>query len=462
MRNLFHGFRHIVSIPRFCIPLVSTLCLVLSASWCAAAKDPFPLYPVIAPNVSFWEDVYGTYTSNQGILHDRDNLEIVYTVVDLVNWGTLGSAQINGKLIKLARQRTKRILADLGHGKKPTTREEKRIAALFPKQRHTSYLKARDNIRLQIGQKDRFKKGVIRSGRHIDQIKRILQRYQLPPDLAYLPHVESSFNPQAKSKAGATGLWQFTRSTGRQYLTINELTDQRLDPILSTHAAAKLLQENYAQLASWPLALTAYNYGRPGMLRAVKEYKRYPAIFANYRKGHFKFASQNFYSEFLAAVRVAKQVEKDSSVIMDRPEAIKSFHLEGYASRQQLCSFFRVSPEDFARLNPSLKQPVLSGTKLIPKGHVIRLPATKQVRLKISQWKPAMYAASQTPDRYHMVKKGETVSTIARKHRTSAQQLKKLNGLDRHATIRIGQKLTLPDSGRTVVVLKNKSKKKPI
>lgn len=428
----------------------------------AGAQNNFPVYKVIQPNVAFWEDIYGTYSSRKGILHDRNDLNIVYTVIDLVNWDAPESRQINQKLIKLARQRVKNILSELGHGKKPATTEEKRIAALFPKQRHTRYLKARENIRLQIGQKDRFKQGVIRSGKYISQIKTIFRHYGLPAELAYLPHVESSFNPHAKSKAGAAGLWQFTRATGKDYMRINQLIDERLDPFLATHAAAKLLKENYSRLETWPLALTAYNYGRSGMLRAVKEQKNYPSIFSNYRKGHFKFASRNFYSEFLAATKVARKLGRDRKLLPDRPEATKTLRLEGYASSQNLQSFFRVSKQDFARLNPALKKPLLDGTKLIPEGYLLRLPATKQVRLRLSQWKKSMYAARQLPDTLYTVQKGDTLSTIAKRYRTTTHKLKTLNNLNRHSIIKIGQKLALPSSKGNIVILKNISKKKPI
>ena len=442
----------------FVIYLVS-LCISASP---VVAKNKFPVYKVIQPNVAFWENIYGTYSSQKGILHDRDDLHIIYKVIDLVSWDAPGSRQINQKLIKLARQHVKKVLSELGHGKKPTTAEEKRIAALFPKQRHTRYLKARENIRLQIGQKDRFKQGFIRSGKYIHRIKTIFHHYGLPSELAYLPHVESSFNPHAKSKAGAAGLWQFTRATGKDYMSINQLIDERLDPFLATHAAAQLLKENYSQLKTWPLALTAYNYGRSGMLRAVKEQKNYPAIFSNYQKGHFKFASRNFYSEFLAAAKVAQKLGSDPKIITDRQEATKTLRLQGYASSQKLQSFFRVSKQDFARLNPALKEPLLNGTKLIPKGYLLRLPATKQVRLKISQWKKSMYGASQLPDTLYTVQKGDTLSTIAKRYRTTTNQLKLLNNLNRNAIIKIGQKLALPSSKGNVVILKKISKKRPL
>ncbi len=445
----------------FRLLLATLLIIILTSTISTAAKEPFPIYKEIQPNVSFWTNIYGTYTSRQGILHDRNNLSIVYAVIDLVSWDAPGSARINQQLVKLARKRIKNILSELGHGKKPVTTNERKIYALFPKTRHTTFLKARDNIRLQIGQKDRFKKGVIRSGKYINTIKKIFRKNNLPAELAYLPHVESSFNPKARSKAGAAGLWQFTRSTGRIYMQIDNLVDERLDPITSTRAAAKLLKENHAQLKTWPLALTAYNYGRSGMLRAVSHHKKYVPIFKNYRQGHFKFASRNFYSEFIAAVKVAGKLEKNKQLKKDKHEGAITIKMKGYISFKKMKSFFRISKKELTRLNPALLKPVTDDIKLIPKGYVLRLPVKKSIRLKSKQLKKAMFFTQQRADTYYIVRKGDTVGTIASKYKTTSSKLARLNQLNNKSTIRVGQKLAIPQKPQQVLILKDRKKKLP-
>ena len=87
----------------------------------------------------------------------------------------------------------------------------------------------------------------MRSGAWLDDIQRTLARYGVPPELAALPHVESSYNPDAYSRVGAAGLWQFTRSTGRLFLRIDSVVDERLDPWKATDAAARLLVKNRAR-----------------------------------------------------------------------------------------------------------------------------------------------------------------------------------------------------------------------
>src|SRR5205814_7019844 len=125
-----------------------------------------------------------------------------------------------------------------------------------------------DNVHTQIGIKERFRDGIVRSGQYVEAFHRVFDKEGLPADIALLPLVESSFENRARSNAGAAGIWQFTRGTGRLYLNVNRKLDERLDPARATWAAARLLHDNYNALGSWPLAITAYNHGRAGMLRA--------------------------------------------------------------------------------------------------------------------------------------------------------------------------------------------------
>jgi membrane-bound lytic murein transglycosylase D len=439
----------------FCIVLswfcFSPCCFITVSS----ATEPFPLYPCIKANVRFWEDVYGRYSTHQGILHDSDNLNRIYTVVDLLDGDIPGAAKINSERIKAAKNRISEILADLGSGKPASTQEQQHIAGLFPRQSQAAYHEARENIRLQIGQKDRFYEGLIRSGKYLAQFKQIFASEGLPTELSYLPHVESSFNPKAFSKVGAAGLWQFTRSTGKDFLTINERVDERYDPYLSTLAAVKLLKENYSQLQSWPLAITAYNYGRAGMVRATNEKGSYENIFNSYSQGYFKFASRNFYSEFLAALRVASRLGGDSKIPFERPEATVTFRLKQDIAIARLRSSFHLSSQNFARLNPAVMPPVLDGQKSVPKGYLVRLPATTQVAMQQTELKaknegpqksaplPKDTNSSEATVRYK-VRKGDTVSSIARQFQLSPRTLLAANSRNRQTDIRIGEQLNIP------------------
>jgi membrane-bound lytic murein transglycosylase D len=133
----------------------------------------------------------------------------------------------------------------------------------------------------------------------------------VPPELVILAAVESGFYSRARSRAGAVGIWQFTRGTGKQFMRITRYHDDRFDPTTATEAAAKLLRSNYLTFGSWPLAITAYNYGTAGTAQAADAYHGdYDRIIGNYSGPHFGFASKNYYAEFLAALQVDEYEDK--------------------------------------------------------------------------------------------------------------------------------------------------------
>ncbi len=428
-----------------------------------AAAEKFPLYPCIRPNVQFWENVYSHYTSRQGILHDRERLHRVYAVVDLVDRELPGAALVNESRIKAEKDRVVAILTGLGKGKAPSTREEKRIAALFGAKKPVMYREAAENIRVQIGQKDRFYEGVIRSGKYLTQFKQIFAARGLPQELAYLPHVESSFNTRARSKAGAAGLWQFTGSTGREYMAVNELVDERYDPQIAAGAAADLLKGNYDLLKAWPLAITAYNCGRTGMYRALQEKGSYEKIFQSYTGGSFGFAARNFYPEFLAALRTAKRLHADPKVrgLLHKPETTKTLRLKEDTHISRLRSAYKVSHDDFVRLNPALLSPVTEGKKNIPRSYLVRLPAgspelkkyagTRQAKNKNtvsqpktkSQVRAAQGRTAAAPLLY-TVRKGDTLLGLARSFNTSSGAILAANGRKGHEVLKAGEHLIIP------------------
>ena len=169
-----------------------------------------------------------------------------------------------------------------------------------------------ERVRFQLGQADRFRAGLIRSGTWKPYIYEALDKQGLPRELAALPHVESSFDPTAYSKVGAAGMWQFMRSTGVRYMRIDHIVDERRDPFLATDGAVRLLAENYSNVETWPLALTAYNHGVAGMRRAVLQQNTtdIATIVRKYQSRSFQFASRNFYTAFLAALEIDTHPEK--------------------------------------------------------------------------------------------------------------------------------------------------------
>ena len=432
------------------------LCIFLllpTISAAATSADPsaFPEYDILSKNVRFWEKIYSTYSVNTAIIHDQDHLDRIYAVISLKDVNLLGSQEKNDKTVEKVKKYYSRLLLKLAKNIPPSSADEKRIASLFDATFSSSELRrAAKNIRSQRGLRERFIEGVVRSGSYMKELKRIFRSFGLPTDLAYLPHVESSFNPKAYSKFGAAGMWQFTRTTGKEFLRIDYIIDERRDPLISAVAAATFLKRNYYNLGNWPLALTAYNYGPTGMKRALVQEGNYQKIFQNYRKGYFKFASRNFYSEFLAAVKVAKNLEQSGRLHLDRQIRYVSVKLPAYTDAAKLCRYLGIDKNVLRHHNPSLREPVFQGTKYIPAAYILKLPYNfKQTRL-IASAPASLFKAEQKRSKFYQVRPGDNAGAIALAHKVPLNSLIRVNNLNRKAMIRVGQNLRIPPpAGRT-------------
>ena len=163
-----------------------------------------------------------------------------------------------------------------------------------------------ERVKAQRGIKERTAAGIKRSGRYIAQIQQIFRERGLPPELTYLPIVESSYDIGARSSVGAVGVWQFMPRTGREYMRVGAGIDERRDPLESSRAAASYLKQAYDYLGSWPLAITSYNFGQAGMARAVAEVgsDNLVDLIQQYNHPYWGFPPKQFYAEFLAAVEI--------------------------------------------------------------------------------------------------------------------------------------------------------------
>ncbi len=428
-----------------------------------AVPEDFPVYSVIKPNVDFWIDMFAKYSRGEGVIHDARDLSIRYGVIKLNPENTRRAAKQNREIKEKALDEYEAILLKLAKGKKPSTAKEKKVAALFGAgAKPATFKRAKQNLRIQTGLNQQFKEGIIRSGALVGEFKSIFRSYGLPEDLVYLPCVESSFDVTAYSKFGAAGIWQFTRSTGRMYMKIGYVVDERRDPFIATHAAAKLLKRNFGELKQWSMALTAYNHGLNGMKRAKKKHKSYPIIYTTYRSGSFKFASRNFYSEFLAAREVAKNHTRYfGNIRLAKPVSYTRFKVKGYVPAADLARGLGLPINKIQRLNPALRKPVFDGRKHIPKGYELRLP--KNITLDtITRVAESNYQDKQKPSKFHRVQKGDTAGSIARTHKVRLNDLILANGLSRRATIYIGQTLRIPSMGEAVPRKTALAKAKPV
>jgi membrane-bound lytic murein transglycosylase D len=281
------------------------LCLLvaLMASEVSAVL-PFPRPPQIEPNVKFWVDIFATYGERDFVLHDRDQVWRIYQVLHLPGEGAPSREDIN-TVNEYLKNKFSGILNRLSYGQAPADYEEHQVAALFKDEPLPAYALAAQNLRVQEGMREQFRESLLRARYYRSTMERIFNDAGLPPELVVLAEVESGFYSRAHSNAGALGIWQFTRGTGRQFMRITPYHDDRLDPVTETEAAAKLLRSNYLTFGNWPLAITAYDYGSAGTAEAAEQYASdYVRIIRHYDGPHFGFASKNYYAEFLGALQI--------------------------------------------------------------------------------------------------------------------------------------------------------------
>jgi len=421
------------------------------------ADETFPQPPQLQPDVDFWVDIFTRYTTNQGILHDTRNLAVVYEHID---FSAADGRRTRQRAAADRRDAVKAVLRSLASGKRDKLNsEEARILALWPADVSNATLaQAENQIRYQGGLQDRFREGLIRAGRWRSFVNDEFRALSVPIEMAALPHVEPSYNPAARSNVGASGIWQFTRSTGRRFMQVDHVLDERNDPFTATRSAGKLLAYNYSITGNWPTAITAYNHGLGGIRRAMREFgdTAYVDILRKYDGRTFGFASRNFYVAFLAAKEVDQNVEKYfPNLVVDKPVNYATSSLDAYIPLADLADALGVSERQISDYNPSLQATIVTGNKHLPKGFEVRVPASllgAPIDNLIAGVPASSWHSEQLPDMFHTVGRGDTLSQIAETYKTRVSTLVALNGLRNSHSIRAGQKLRLPAAGPAPIV----------
>lgn len=449
-----------------CFPLVIPSVLYLPVPPKPASIGPFPIpdllptavetTPFVAleglkPQIDFWEKIFTAYTRSHVVIHDSWYVNVIYDVVDLSKAGAKP-----WETVKQIRKKYESLLKDMSEkwdAPETLDGESRRIRSLFegvPELPRFAKKDAYQRVRVQLGQADSFKKGIVWSGRHMESMKAILAEYDIPEELACLPLIESAFNPFARSFVGASGMWQLMRRTGKQYrLRIDREIDERRDPLISTRAAARHLARNYEVLGSWPLAITAYNYGLQGMVNAVREVgsNRIDRIIQGFDGSRFEFASRNFYPEFLVALEVFQNFECYYGDIEPEPPLVyASFEIPHHVPVQTLSEYFGLTKSEIRELNPALLPYVYREGNFIPKGYRMNLPGEDMDRFENAYAaipKERKYQEIRRPETYR-VKRGQTLSEIARRHGVSLRSMARYNGIRNPQHIRAGQRLKIP------------------
>ncbi len=426
--------------------------LLCSMAQVAHGDEVFPQPAELQPDVDFWTSIFTEYPTTQGVLHDNRRLGVVYGTVDA---GAQMSRRERNRIVARHRKELQAVLRSLAKGKRDgLSEEEARVLALWPDDVSNDELAAAaKRIRYQQGLRDRFREGLVRSGRWRTYIEEQFRELGVPVALAALPHVESSYDPSARSHVGASGIWQFTRSTGRRFMRVDHVVDERNDPFAASRAAGELLAYNYSLTGNWPMAITAYNHGLAGARRAMRKHgdENYADIMRNYKGRTFGFASRNFYVAFLAAKHVDQNAETYfPGLVRDDPVDYSTVSLPAYVAASDLSSALDVRESQLAKYNPPLQATVWQGSKHVPNGFELRLPArlvNGSMGDVIARLGGDLLHDQQLPDLFHTVARGDTLSQIAQTYKTRVSTLVALNNLNSSHRIRAGQQIRLPAAG---------------
>ncbi len=285
-----------------------------------------------------------------------------------------------------------------------------------------------------------LERALVRSGRYRDMIQTTLQQEGVPQDLIYLAQAESGFYPQALSRAGARGLWQFMAGRARGYgLQRNYFVDERQDPEKATRAAAHHLKDLYAQFGDWYLAMAAYNSG-PGTVQQAVKRTGYVDFWELYKRNVLPKETRNYVPIILAVTIMAKNPAHYGldSLTPEKPVPYDSIKLDYTVDLRLVAQCVGVAASTLQDLNPSL----LRWTTPKDAGFELHLPAGTK----------AQYLAAIEPVppemrlwwRYHSVTPGDTLASIAHVYRTTPQAIAQENNLQAGDGLQAESKLIIP------------------
>lgn len=299
--------------------------------------------------------------------------------------------------------------------------------------------------------KSRFLRYLSNAYRYEKIIKNIFRAENLPEDLFYVGLIESGYYSRSRSHAGAAGPWQFIRGTGRTYgLKINSYVDERYNIFKATKAAAAYFKDLYNIFGNWELALAAYNAGEYGIMRRIKKANsRSFSVLA--KKRMLPRETINYVPKVAAAKAAAFELRKKfKKNVWERNlfYNAKKVSINRSFTRAKLARAFGVSYSQLKKLNPDLKRSWISVRRV----HDLIVPSNAKISSKTANYyigKGPVHRVTNLKKPFHIVRRGEYLSKIARKYGLSVRTLKRLNGL-RSDRIKIGQKLNVGAKRRTI------------
>lgn len=296
---------------------------------------------------------------------------------------------------------------------------------------------------------------------YMPMIEEAIDRYNVPKELKYLPVIESAMKPQAVSRAGAKGLWQFMFGTSKLYgLKSNNYIEERFDPVKSTDAALRYLRDLYTIFNSWDLAIAAYNCGPGNVKKAIKRSGGKKDFWGIYR--HLPRETRGYVPAFIAANYIMTYHAEHGICPMEPniPIATDTLHITKNLHFSQIADLCSINIDEIRAINPQYVRDIVPGEN---EACVVRLPhetITKFIELEdtIYRYKEETFFpkdkvakmlkeakandAGQGDLIRHKIRNGETLGGIARKYRVSVQQLRKWNNI-KGSNIRAGRYLKI-------------------
>ncbi|MGE3680447.1 MAG: lytic transglycosylase domain-containing protein [Bdellovibrionales bacterium] len=379
----------------------------------------------LAERTSFWFDVYGRYGEAHHIIHHVRYPWVVFKVVDTTQMLEHGKGPLwlrRERAQKLARLETaavRKALARLSRRSSfknlpPLEKRLFEVLARLPGSRRAVFRFAAQNVRSQLGQKTFFERGLVSSSKYLPYMEDEFRQAGLPVELTRMPFVESSFNVEARSKVGASGIWQIMPRTGKSYMIVNDNIDERNSPLKATRAAARLLRGYYRSLDSWPLTITSYNHGIGNIQKAIKAARSrdLATIISRYHRGDFKFASSNFFTCFLAALHAEKYHELVFKDLPREPlQEYEIYRLAGRTRASYLAKLTGLPKDELLDYNLDLRN-ALRRNSLVPKGYNLHLPPAAKDRLMRrigTQEKPGRPSTQGLRERFKKRPRGRSV-----------------------------------------------------
>jgi membrane-bound lytic murein transglycosylase D len=286
-----------------------------------------------------------------------------------------------------------------------------------------------------------LERALVRGGRYDQMIRSTFKQEGVPQDLIYLAQAESGFHPLALSRVGARGMWQFMSSRARAYGLQRSLwVDERQDPVKSTRAAAQHLKDLYKQFGDWYLAMAAYNSG-PGTVQQAVKRTGYADFWELYKRNVLPKETRNYVPIILAVTIMAKNPSQYGldTLVRDQPVPSDTIQIDYPVDLRLVAGCVGVTPAQLQDLNPSLLRWT---TPKDGKPFTLHLPAgtKEEYATAISRIPPEM----RVWWRYHTVKEGDTLASIAHSYRTSSQAILKTNQLESSASLAPNTQLLIP------------------